>query len=367
MATTPINKILIVRLGALGDILHAVPAQQALVRQLPRAEIHWLCEPPYAPLLKAVPGVHRVWTADTKQWRSRPWRASQGVTLLRALRRVGFDVVFDFQGLVKSALLAGFSGAPRRVGFNPERFKEKGIQFFYTEAAPGEANLDRHVIDANLDLVGRLVPAGSADPKIPLRIPAQDERRVQEELGRIGVSRPVLINPGAGWATKIWPAENYARLGVEIERQTGHPVVYTYGPDEEGLIERIRASNPPGLARAFPTSILQLAALCRHSKLMVAGDSGPLHLAVAMGTATVAILGPTSASRNGPKNPEDLVVKRHLPCSNSYRRTCNQFVCMDIPVETVLETVLERMRRLDKSVATGTPTLAGGRSWVWPR
>ncbi len=347
MTTSGIHKILIVRLGALGDILHALPAQQALGRSFPDAEIHWLCEPAYARLVGAVPGISRVWTADTKRWRSQPWRAGQGFALIRALRRVGFDVVFDFQGLVKSALLAGFSGAPRRIGFDPERFKEKGIQFFYTETSPGEANLDRHVIDTNLDLVAKLAPMATAEARIPLRIPAPDEDHVQRELARLDVSRPVVINPGAGWVTKMWPAENYARLGREIERRAGYPVVYTYGPGEEALIERIRAANPPGRARAFPTSILQLAALCRLATLMVAGDSGPLHLAVAMGTATVAVLGPTSAARNGPKNPEDLVVKRDLPCSNSYKRTCDRFICMDIPMETVLESVLTRLQRLD--------------------
>ncbi len=363
MATSAIHKILIVRLGALGDILHALPAQQALGRSFPEAEIHWLCEPQYAPLLGAVPGISRVWTADTKRWRSQPWRAGQGFALIRALRRVGFDVVFDFQGLVKSALLAGFSGAPRRIGFDPERFKEKGIQLFYTDTSPGEANLDRHVIDTNLDLVLKLAPVGAVDARVRLRIPLPDQRRVEEELARLDVDRPVLINPGAGWVTKIWPAENFARLGLEIEHRTGNPVVYTYGPGEESLIERIRKANP-GRARAFPTSILQLAALCRLSRLMVAGDSGPLHLAVAMGTATVAVLGPTSAARNGPRNSEDLVVKRDLPCSNSYKRTCDQFICMDIPVETVLKSVLTRLQRLDGPDLTRTSRLAGGRERV---
>lgn len=347
MAFTPIRKILIVRLGALGDILHALPAQQELVRRLPGVEIHWLSETAYAPLLRAVPGVARVWTADTKRWRSQPWRAADGFSLIRSLRQVGFDVVFDFQGLLKSALLAGLSGGRKRLGFSPERFKERGIEFFYHETSPGEANLNRHVIDTNLDLVARIVAVGPADPLVPLDIPAHDSRRVQEELDRLGVKRPILLNPGAGWVTKLWPAENYAQLGREIERRTGLPVVYSYGPAEEALIERIRKANTPNATRAFPTSILQLAALCRFARLMVAGDSGPLHLAVAVGTPTVAILGPTSPARNGPRNRDDLVVKRDLPCSNSYKRVCGQFICMDIPVETVLKSVLQRLSQID--------------------
>lgn len=351
------KRILIVRLGALGDIVHALPAQQQLAQRLPEAEIHWLAEPRYAPLLESVPGVARVWVADTKQWRRRPLRSRRLVTLIRSLRKQGFEFVFDFQGLIKSALLAGLSGASKVIGFAPERFKENGIQWFYSDAAPGESDLSRHVIDVNLDLIRRIVPEAQPQTLVPLAIPPDDQRYAQQRLDDLGIRRPILINPGAGWATKLWPAIHYARLGLEIERTLGIPVVYTHGPGEEGLIEEIRRANAPAPVMTFPTTLLQLAALCRLSRLMTAGDSGPLHLAVAMGTPTVAILGPTAARRNGPYNPEDLVVKRNLPCSDSYKRLCDNFICMDIPVERVLEAVVRRLRTVADRVVSA-PSLA---------
>ncbi len=352
MSVAAPSKILIVRLGALGDILHALPAQQHLARHLPATEIHWICEPAYAPLLGAVPGITRIWTADTKGWRQQPLRGRQLFSIVRALRKHRFDTVFDFQGLFKSALLARLSGAKRRIGFHPERFKESGIQWLYSETSPGEADLSRHVIEVNLDLVGRIAPPAAAEARVPLNLPPADVEYVGRRLNSAQAPRPVLINPGAGWVTKLWPAENYARLGMEIEKRTGFPVVYTYGPGEEGLLERVRATWGPRPARAFPTSILQLAALCRQSRLMIAGDSGPLHLAVAMGTPTVAILGPTNPRRNGPFNPHDLVVKRDLPCSDSYKRVCDRFICMDIPVQRVLEAVLSRLERAGEPLET---------------
>ena len=153
---------------------------------------------------------------------------------------------------------------------------------------------------------------------------------------------PVLRNPGAGWVTKRWPAREYGWLARTIVERLGFPVAVTYGPGEEGLVEELRQEAGINLV-AFPTTITQLAALCRVSILMVAGDSGPLHLAVSTGTPVVAILGPTATARNGPYSKADIVVKRDLPCSNSYKRVCNQFICMDIPGETVFQAVQRRL------------------------
>jgi lipopolysaccharide heptosyltransferase I len=345
MPTQFCRNILIVRMGALGDILHALPAQQQLSHQLPKTSIHWLSETAYVPLLQTVPGISRIWTANTKKWRRQPFQPGEMVRLFRDLRRQHFDLALDFQGLLKSAVLARISGASRILGFAPERFKEKGIQWFYTNSQAGEGDLTRHIIETNLDLIRELVPVSKAHPVVPFLIPEADQTYVERKLRENEIANPVLINPGAGWVTKLWPARNYARLAREIQSQLGAPVVVTYGPGEEHLVERIQSELAPERLAAFPTSIVQLASLCQSSRLMIAGDSGPLHLAVAAGTPTVAILGPTSPGRNGPFNPADEVVKRDLPCSDSYKRVCSEFVCMDIPVERVLEAVKKRLAK----------------------
>ncbi|MFQ5737637.1 MAG: glycosyltransferase family 9 protein [Acidobacteriota bacterium] len=348
------RKILIVRLGALGDIIHAIPAQQALLRQLPGAEIHWLAEAAYAELLRCVPGIRKVWLADTRRWRRQPHRSPESIRLVRSLRRQRFDLAFDFQGLLKSALLARLSGAGRVIGFAPERFKEKGIGWFYSQSIEGEADLNRHVIEGNMELVRQVGGTNGEGWLIPLSIPPTARRDVDERLGALRSEWPILINPGAGWVTKLWPARNYARLGLEIRRRLGIPVVYAYGPGETPLIDEIRQASAPQSILTFPTSIVELAALCQRCRLLVGSDSGPLHLAVALGTPTVAVLGPTSPRRNGPVNRYDEVVRRDLPCSDCYKRSCGEFICMDIPTQEVFEAVRRRLNGVRREYMSGS-------------
>ncbi len=344
----PLDKILIVRLGALGDIIHAIPAQQLLHTCLPDSQIDWLSEPRYVPLLQCVPGIRKVWAIDLGEWSGS--RATLNLfDLLKSLRREGFNAVIDFQGLLKSALLARIAGRGQVTGFRAERFKERGTGWFYSHRKEGESDLNQHVIDSNVRLIEHFVGEGTPSPLVPFEIPAQDHEYVERQLSAVGVRDPVLINPGAGWATKLWPAAEYGRLAAMVRKRLGLPVVVTFGPGEEDLVEEMRREAGEVTLQAFPTTIPQLAALCCLSRLMVAGDSGPLHLAVSTGTPTVAILGPTAAARNGPYPAEDEVVKRNLPCSNSYRRVCNEFICMDIPPETVFRAV---GRRLGLAVST---------------
>ena len=341
--TRSLRKVLIVRLGSLGDIVHTIPAQQQLVRWQPQAEVHWLAEPLYASLLENVPGLHAVWTADTKKWRRSPAEMPAAAALIGRLRRQGFDCALDFQGLLKSALLARLS-VPRVLGFSSESAREAAAARFYTDAVAADDGSKRHVIEINLKLIEALgCPLEKATPLIPLNVPAGEIEYVDRQLEALGVTGPVLINPGAGWVTKLWPAAHYAGLLKRIQRELGLPVVVTYGPGEEQLVRTMRAALPSGSLMTFSTSLLQLAALCRRARLMIAGDTGPLHLAVALGCPSVAVLGPTSPWRNGPFNPADLVVKRYLPCSDSYKRTCDEFICMDIPVEEVFEAVVRRL------------------------
>lgn len=335
------EKILIVRLGALGDIVHALPAQQQIHRRFPDCEIHWLVEPHYRGLLGTVPGIRRIWTADTKRWRRRPRTAWDLIHLVRALRRERFDLALDFQGLIKSAFLARLSGAGRRLGFTRERCREPAAAGFYTDTIGTTGK--GHVIDLNLELAGSLGCGGAPTARVPFRIPAEARQYVDHQLREVGGCRPVLLNPGAGWPTKLWPARRFARLGSEIRRRLKLPVLFTYGPGEEGLVREIRDCSRPGSVVSFPTTILELAALCRRSRLMVAGDTGPLHLAVALGTPAVAVMGPSIARRNGPFHPQDRIVKRYLYCSDCNKRSCREFICMNISVEEVFRAVRRRL------------------------
>jgi heptosyltransferase I len=337
-------KILIVRLGSLGDIVHTIPAQQQILRRLPNAELHWLAEPVYLPLLASVPGLRAVWQADTRDWRRRPWGWSKAASMIKQIRRQRFDLAIDFQGLLKSAFLARLSGAAEVVGFSRENLREPAAGWFYSRTVNVSDSQGKHVVELNTELARFLGCNDQSSPVIPLRIPPEVSARVAETLNGSGAQRPVLINPGAGWATKLWPPDRYALLASRIEEELGLPVVFTFGPDEKPVLEQISKCMGDRPVRSFPTSILELAALCRQSRLMIAGDTGPLHLAVAMETPTVAILGPTTPWRNGPFHVADPVIKRYLPCSDCYKRRCDQFICMEIPVQEVFEAVAHRLQ-----------------------
>jgi lipopolysaccharide heptosyltransferase I len=338
------QKLLIVRLGSWGDIIHTIPAQQLLAQHFSQAEIHWLTEPPYQALLERIPGITQVWLADTKKWRRRLSSLGESTQLVRSLRQQHFEIALDFQGLVKSALLAKLSGAKRIVGFAAHQSREPASRYFYSETVVGDDGSRPHVVEINLQLARSLgCSRNGASPLIPLDIPSEAFDYVDNQLSRNKISDPILINPGAGWVTKLWPLRNYAQLMLRVHEEVGHGVVLTYGPGEEEMVKDIQTLTAPHPITAFPTTFLQLAALCRRSRLLIAGDTGPLHLAVALGTPTVAILGPTSPWRNGPFNAKDPIVKRYLFCSNSYKRTCNEFICMNIPVQEVFDAVIRRL------------------------
>ncbi len=344
----------------MGDVIHAIPAQQQLREEFPDAEIHWLTEPPYRQLLEAVPGIERIWLADTKSWRRSPGRLRELGALRRGLRQERFDLAIDFQGLLKSALLGRLSGAERLVGFRAERFKESTTRWFYHQRIDGEADLSRHVQDTNLRLASLISGANGGRHTVPFEIPAEAFAEIDSRLEKAGITSPVVINPGAGWATKLWPARRYGQLGREIESRLGLPVVYSFGPGEEGLIEQIRNGRDQSRVVAFPTTILELAALCRRSTLFVSGDTGPLHLAASLGVPTVAVLGPTSRKRNGPFDPDDEVVQYDLHCSDCYKRSCDVFICMNLPVFEVLRAVALRLGKADRpAVPVGSPREEG--------
>lgn len=342
-------KILIVRLGSLGDIIHTIPAAQRLQSLHPHAEIHWLTEPHYRGLVESVPEIRRVWTADTKAWRKSLSQLLELARLGTRLRSQGFDRAIDFQGLLKSALLARLSGAALVQGYSLTATREPVASLFYTDAVR-TAEGRRHQVDRHLDLVEP--PRHHAQRPHPIRLNLRSEviGTVSDFLRDHSLDRPILLNPGGGWSTKRWPPRSFGQLADQIEDRLPVRSVFTYGPGEEGLIKEALSASVRHSRPTFGGSIEELAALCRQSRLLVAGDTGPLHLAVALGTPVTAILGPAYSWRTGPYSPEDTVVLHDLPCPRPYSRKCSSHFCMDIPVERVFAAVV---RRLGGSTATG--------------
>lgn len=293
--------VALVKLSSIGDVVHALPVAAALKRQWPGARVCWVAEAREATLLGDRPDVDEVIVADTRGWRREraglvAMREALGVA--RALRARAFDVTVDLQGLMKSGILTALTRAPRRIGFAAGWSREWASTLFTNERVRPPAAA-RHVVDQYLALLG---PLGIATPAVDFRIPvdAAAESRAEDLLAGAGIKphdRLVLVNPGAGRADKRWPLERFRELARRLADEAGARVVVLWGPGEEA---EARAIGGAGAVIAPPTSLRELTALARRARLAIAGDTGPLHIAAAVGTPCLGLYGPTSGVRNGP-------------------------------------------------------------------
>ena len=266
---------------------------------------------------------------------------------LRLLRASAFDLALDFQGLIKSALVARLSGARRVVGFSREQLREPASRLLFHRSVSIPQPL--HVVRKNLALVegalGIAVPRDAEDLQFPIALAEEDE---QEAASAIDDSRPfAILNPGGGWPTKLWDAEKFGTLADELWSRFGLHSLITAGPGEEGLTKRALSSSKSGKAKAVAVSLKGFCALARRADVYVGGETGPTHLAIAMRTPVVALLGPTEWWRNGSVYPDDICVERNdIGCrENCHRRSCAKWICMDIDVVRVLQAVSERLER----------------------
>jgi lipopolysaccharide heptosyltransferase I len=302
------QSFLIVRLGSLGDLMHTLPAVAALRSGFPRARLDWVVEQKWSPLLELVTVVDTVIA-----WRRGAFHALRG---LRDLRQRGYSCAIDFQGLYKSALLARFSGAPRRIGFDPRFAREPGASRFYTQRVVPSG---RHVAEMNVSLA---VAAGAPNPEAlscPLRLPPEVPSALRQMLEREGIGDFCVISPGGGWKSKCWPPERYGALCADLWRRLSVRTIVNAGPGEEDVARMVAASAAPGKPVIFSPTLPELAALVKKARVVVAADTGPLHLAAALGTPVVALFGPTDPARNGPI-PKGVVLRNASDQETTYKR-----------------------------------------------
>jgi heptosyltransferase-1 len=335
-------KVLIVRHSSIGDIVHTLPALSALHRN--GHQVCWVTEPPGLPLLENSPFLSGVVRAPA----ARAWSARAAWSALGELRRQGLDVALDFGGLWKSAAWARLSGARRVVGFEPRYRREPASAWLLSERA-GRTEAP-HVIDKNLSLLRPLGidAVGCRDFPLPARQP--QAARVDEWLGERALPGFAILNPGGGWASKLWPPEGFGAVASGL-RERGLRSIVTWGPGEGDLADQVVGASQGAAERAFPTDLLDYAELARRARLVVAADTGPLHLACALGTPAVGLYGPTDPARNGPFAPEDQVVRRVPPCAPCHRRRCpvHDGVMREITPSEVLVAI---DRRLGSGAAT---------------
>jgi heptosyltransferase I len=315
-------------LSALGDIVHAVPVLTALRRHDPGIEVDWLVEEAYAPVLEMVDGIRQrvIVRARTAQpspegERPAPRFAAGAAGYARAaafLRRQRYDIALDLQGLIKSAVWARVSGARRVIGFARDHLREPQAAWLYHEHVTPPTGA--HVMQKNLAVAAHL-GAPTAPVSLPLR--AEGAPAVRQALeGILAGARYAVLNPGAAWPNKRWPPARFGALAAALQARHGLVSLITWGPAERPLAEAIVAASAGAARLSPPTTVADLAVVMRGASLVVSGDTGPLHIAAAVGTPLVGLYGPTWPERNGPWDPNDVVISRAGQCRCHHKRQC---------------------------------------------
>jgi heptosyltransferase-1 len=299
---------------------------------MPDARIDWVVDAQHRDIVDLVTVVDRVLPLEGRTLGA--WTAA-----VRRLRLGRYDAALDFQGLMKSAVLARASGAGRVAGFSIWHLREKSARPFYSETDDAQGE---HVIQKNLSLL-RVV--GVETDRVDFPLASTEADAVDVVRRAVGPGGFALMNPGAAWPNKRWPPARFAEVAAFLREVRGIPSVILWGPGEQDLAREIVAAASGAAVEAPPTGVPQILALAREASLMLSGDTGPLHLAGAAGTPIVAIMGPTSPRRNGPWAPEDLTVSRFEQCGCHYDRRCHEtrWCLEDVSVAEVTAAIQQRL------------------------
>lgn len=342
------QKILFVKLSSIGDIVHTLPTLAAVRRALPDAEISWAVEKSSAEILRGNELIDNLIELDTRSLRG--GKVIEEILLdasrqMRELRKFKYDVALDFQGLLKSAMIAKFSKAQSRFGFDKKSLREPASRFLLTETI--EVPKQIHIIRKNLTLAENALNINDQDENFEFPIFTSEEHKAEAAkiINETGENFAIL-NPAGGWTTKLWHAEKFGQLADKLWEENGLISLVTTAPNEKDLARKVLENSRSGRAFAAQTSLKGFYELAKRARIYVGGDTGPTHLAVAARAPVVGIFGPTEWWRNGSPNPLDICVERNdINCRvDCHRRTCSNWICMDISVETVFEAVQKRLK-----------------------
>lgn len=317
MQSTSPQRILIVRLSSMGDVIHGLPAAVMLRQAFPDATIGWLIEERWAELLCAIstpcsgkrsperPLADAVHPVRLKQWRSsllstQTWeRIAASLSDLRCRQ---YEIAIDLQGAARSAILARWSGAVSIYGAIQPR--ESLASLWYTRKSITQRS---HVVEQYAEIAQSVIGEARPIPNAIFPCDPVAEQFVEKRLRELDLHDFVILNPGAGWGAKQWPAERYGAVALALARK-GIPSFINFGPGEERLA-RIAEAASDGTARALSFSIGELVALTRRARLFIGGDTGPMHMAAALQVPVVALFGPTHPARNGPFRTKTVVLR----------------------------------------------------------
>lgn len=339
MSTSQPERLLIVRLSSLGDLVHTLPVVPALSAAFPGAQLDWVVDSRWAPLLKLVRGISEVMALQPS--------VSGYLRCMGRVRWKRYSCVIDFQGIYRSAMLGWISGAERRIGRDRNSARERGAARFYTDRI---APTGQHVAEMSMSLA---VHAGAQRPvemQFPIEVPADEIMHLRHCLSGEGTQSYIVVSPGGGWKSKCWPAERFGALCAQIWQRNRIRSVINLAPGEEQLGREVVANSFPAKPIVYCPALPELVALLSQALLVVGADTGPLHLAAALGTRVVALFGSTNASRNGPL-PRGVIIQNHSCQPPNYLRgdyirgSSYSPEMLSITVEQVLTAVEQEISR----------------------
>lgn len=321
------KRILLIKPSALGDVVHAMPVAHLLKRRFPRAHLAWLIAPAWSQIAERHPDVDSIIHFDrkiTSDFKALDKSSHSLFSLIDTLRGSDFDLVVDLQGLLRSAFLGAMTGAATRIGF---AYARELAWLGYTHRVQSRGK-ERHAVERYLDAVEEL-GCDRSPIRFDFGIDPDDRRYIDELIGPD--TAPIVLLPGTNWKTKRWPVEHFD----ELARRFPSNVFVAGANDVVEIARKIRATSLVG-----KTTLMQLAELLRRAKLVITNDSGPMHIAAAVGAPLVSLFGPTNPVRTGPYSSNARIVRLNLACMPCYARRCSHHSCMDrLTVDDVMKSI----------------------------
>jgi heptosyltransferase I len=349
-------RILLVRTSSLGDVVHSLPVLAALRRQLPEATLGWVVEEAFAPVLAGHPDLDRLIVVRLRRWGRRPLAPAtlrEAAGFLAALRRFRPQVVLDLMGNHKAGLIALLSLARRRIGLARCFRREPSSAVWLSETAPARGT---HAVDRALSLLDALgLPPEPADFRGDQLLRGQVTAAPAAAAATgLAPGAFALVHPGAGWGNKVYPAAWWGETARLLHAATGVPTRVAAAPGEEDIAAAAVAAAGAAAELAPAPDLPALASLLRRAALVLGGDSGPLHLAHALGTPVLMVMGPTDPARTGPYGAPERALWRRLPCSFCHRRFAETKVCLlELPPERLAARAAELLG-LARGLSTST-------------
>ncbi|MCE5194414.1 MAG: lipopolysaccharide heptosyltransferase I [Nitrospiraceae bacterium] len=328
------QKILIIKPSSLGDIVHSLPFLTSVSKKFPKAEIHWMVAKGLEGILQGNPMISKLWIINKDKWKkinSINNTFSEIISLVKNLRKEKFDIIIDLQGLFRSGILTALTGSKLRLGFKDAR---EGSSLFYTHKVITELN--SHAVEKNLKIAGFLdCPISNVSFDLPFVQNRFDISKIIPKNEKYAV-----IIPGARWETKKWPADRFGELASKLRLKS---IIVGGEADIDVAADISKKSMNKGISIAGKTDIGDLIGIIKNSEFIVSNDTGPMHIAVALGVPVFAVFGPTNPIKTGPYGKGNFVFRAEIECLPCYKRKCKDVKCMKmIQVENVLNAIEKR-------------------------